>query len=118
MAKDCAFGDFLDQALRDRFIAGLIDGKIRKTFFTLESKLSFKEVVEIASPSTLAKTRAPAPANNNQGQDAQAGGRPTPSKCSICKQEEHKKTCDKKAFEPPEKQAILITNVINIKPKK
>lgn len=51
MAEDCDFGEFLDQALRDQFIAGLLDPSIRKKFFTLESTLSFKEVVDIASRS-------------------------------------------------------------------
>lgn len=49
MAEDCAFGEFQDQAMRDQFIAGLSDASIRKKFFTLDSTLSFKEVVDIAS---------------------------------------------------------------------
>lgn len=49
MAVNCAFGDFLDQALRDQFITGLLDANIRENFFTLDSTLSFKEVVDIAS---------------------------------------------------------------------
>lgn len=50
MAEQCDFDiNFLDQALSDRFIAGIQDENIRNQLLALEPSKTFKEVVDIAS---------------------------------------------------------------------
>ena len=47
LTANCDFGDYLDQALRDRFIYGLLSDSIQRCLLT-ESDLSFTRAVEIA----------------------------------------------------------------------
>ena len=44
---NCDFGDYLDQALWDRFVCGLLSDSIQRCLLT-ESDLSFTRAVEIA----------------------------------------------------------------------
>ena len=47
LTVNCHFGDFLDQALQDRFVCGLLSDSIQRCLLT-ESDLSFTRAVEIA----------------------------------------------------------------------
>lgn len=53
MAEHCDFGDFLDVALRDRFVAGLRNVHTKKALLKLDSKKKFVEVVESAKREEL-----------------------------------------------------------------
>ena len=46
VTANCDFGDYLDQALRDRFVCGLLSDSIQRRLLT-ESDLSFTRAVEI-----------------------------------------------------------------------
>lgn len=48
MAKDCNFGDFLDRALRDRFICGISNENIQQKLFNDSTLKAFDKVAEIA----------------------------------------------------------------------
>ena len=47
LTTNCNFGDYLDQALLDRFVCGLLTGSIQRRLLT-ESDLSFTRAVQIA----------------------------------------------------------------------
>ena len=47
LAMNCEFGDYLEEALRDRFVCGLRSGSTQKQLLT-EVDLTFKQVVEVA----------------------------------------------------------------------
>ena len=47
LTANCDLGDYLDQALRDRFVSGLLSDSIQRCLLT-ESDLSFTRAVEIA----------------------------------------------------------------------
>lgn len=48
LAKDCNFGDFLDRALRDRFICGIANEAIQQRLFNDERITTFEKANEIA----------------------------------------------------------------------
>lgn len=52
-ADHCEFDAFLDTALRDRFVAGLRDIRIKKAMLSLDSQMKFKKVVEQAKKEEL-----------------------------------------------------------------
>lgn len=47
-AENCEFGNFLDAALRDRFVAGLIDLDIKQNLLKLSETKTFNEFVDAA----------------------------------------------------------------------
>lgn len=49
MAQSCNFGEFLDRALRDRFICGVYNESIQRKLFNDSSVTKFEKAVEIAS---------------------------------------------------------------------
>ena len=49
LAKKCEFGTFLDKALRDRFVAGLVNSNIQEKLLNKDSKLKFEEAVKEAA---------------------------------------------------------------------
>src|SRR5215469_11264668 len=56
-ATECEFGNFLDEALRDRFVAGINDETVLKRLLS-ESKLEFKKATELAETMTGATRTA------------------------------------------------------------
>jgi Zinc knuckle len=48
MAENCKFGDFLDTALRDRFVAGLCDGHMKAKILNEAKEMKFDEVMKMA----------------------------------------------------------------------
>ena len=48
LASTCEFGDYLDQALRNRLVCGLKSGRMQQKLLT-ETSLSFKKAIEIAT---------------------------------------------------------------------
>jgi Zinc knuckle len=48
MAENCKFGNFLDTALRDRFVAGLRDGHMKAKMLNEAKEMKFDEVVQLA----------------------------------------------------------------------
>ena len=55
IAKDCKFGDGLDEKLRDRFVTGINDPRMTKNLMTVaEDKLDLKKAVEVAQALELA----------------------------------------------------------------
>ena len=55
LAKNCALGDFLNDALRDRFVCGLASESIRKELLK-EKKLTLETACETATAMELAAT--------------------------------------------------------------
>lgn len=53
MAEHCEFGEFLDTALRDRFIAGIRNTKTKKMLLGMSSKKKFGEIVTAAKGEEL-----------------------------------------------------------------
>jgi hypothetical protein len=53
LAEFCEFGEFLDTALRDRFVAGIRNNKTKKVLLGLGSKKKFSEVVAVAKREEL-----------------------------------------------------------------
>ena len=63
-SEHCAFGTFLEEAVRDRFVCGLRSKQIQKRLL-LEKKLTWKEAVEITfSMEVTDKQASPGQANN------------------------------------------------------
>lgn len=60
LADTCVFDNFLDTALRDRFISGLRDMEIKKELLGLDGSSSFKLAVEKAKKEELIKREAKA----------------------------------------------------------
>ena len=55
IAKDCKFGNGLDEKLRDRFVTGINDPRMTKNLMTVaEDKLDLKKAVEVAQALELA----------------------------------------------------------------
>lgn len=48
LSQKCEFGDFLDEALRDRFVSTLHRGHIQRFLFTEDKKMTFTKAVERA----------------------------------------------------------------------
>ena len=57
LATNCTFGDFLDEALRDRFVCGLRTVAMQKRLLT-EAGLTLKKAVELAQGMEAADTSA------------------------------------------------------------
>ena len=57
LAKDCEFRDHLDEALRDRFVCGLLNEATQKRLLT-ESNLTFNKAIEVAQSAETATKNA------------------------------------------------------------
>lgn len=53
LSEHCEFGAFLDTALRDRFVAGIINKHTKKAVLSLDSNKKFTEVVDCAKKEEL-----------------------------------------------------------------
>jgi Zinc knuckle len=53
LAENCSFGDFLDTALRDRFVAGLRDGAIKAKILNDAKNKPFDDIVKMAIASEM-----------------------------------------------------------------
>ena len=47
LGEHCEFGDYLEEAMRDRFVCGLRNEAIQKRLLT-EKSLTFRKAVEVA----------------------------------------------------------------------
>ena len=57
LARNCQFGDFLDEALRDRLVCGLQNEAIQRRLLT-EAKLTFAGALELAKAQEAAELQA------------------------------------------------------------
>ena len=48
LASSCDFGPYLDRALRDRFVCGVVDDEIRKALLNCDDKLTFSKACQVA----------------------------------------------------------------------
>lgn len=74
LSVHCRFGDFLDDALRDRFVCGLRSEAMQKKLL-IETDLTFKRAIEIAQSMESAATKAKELQSHNpttQGQGHEA----------------------------------------------
>lgn len=58
IAEHCEFGVFLDTALRDRFVAGIRNTKIKQVLLSLDSKTKFEKTVATAVKEALVHKEA------------------------------------------------------------
>lgn len=58
LAEHCEFGTFLDEALRDRFVAGMRNVRIMKQLLKMYGKTKFQEAVECAKREELLSREA------------------------------------------------------------
>ena len=55
LAKKCEFGSFLDKALRDRFVAGLLNEGMQEKLLNEDAKMKFEDAVKKATTSETSK---------------------------------------------------------------
>ena len=58
LADKCKFGDYLEQALRDRLVCGLKQESIQRKLLTLEEPVTLKKAFETAQGLEMAQARA------------------------------------------------------------
>ena len=58
LARTCNFGNFLDEALRDRLVCGLANGGTQKKLLS-EKGLTFKKAVKVATAAEMAVLEGP-----------------------------------------------------------
>ena len=58
MAKGCEYGQYLERALRDRFVIGLYNPYVRESLFKRGRELSFQEAIAFATTSELASAHS------------------------------------------------------------
>ncbi len=100
LSVHCKFGDFLDDALRDRFVCGLRSEAMQKKLL-IETELTFKRAIEIAQSMQSAATKAKelqshSPGGEGQGHQAVHALQHNHSSCHRCGKQNH--TADKCVF--------------------
>ena len=58
MAKGCEYGQYLERALRDRFVIGLHNANVRESLFKRGRELTFQEAIAFATTSELASAHS------------------------------------------------------------
>ena len=58
LAKGCEYGPYLERALRDRFVIGLLNANMRESLFKRGRELTFQQAISLATTSELASAHS------------------------------------------------------------